>query len=434
MQHRRPLPPNAAAPGRAQTGFTLVELMISMVLGIFIVLALVTLLINVNRNNGEMSKTNRVIENGRFALQLLEADVSHAGFLGGYLPSYDDLSNTSAPTDYPTAAPDPCPASWSGSTASTFTTASYVTNLIGIPLQTYQVSSPVPTPTLSVCASRITNPQASTDVLFVRHMENTSCVPGTSGCPANSGMPYLQVGRCFDTASPGYSTTTYVMNTDTTTFTLRQRDCTSLPSPGTSGTQAPIWQYTSNMYYIRNYSVTSGDGIPTLVRSQFGLTAGVLGYQTEQALIEGVDGFRVELGIDNISATGAAVNLTQAVAFPSATRLVTPSNRGDGYPDGTYVHCTTAGTSPCTATDLANTVAAKVFVLIRAPDKTPNYTDSKVYCMSGSCSTPTYTTCPAGGTNASPLLGPFCDGYKRHLFTQTIRLTNVSMRRETPPS
>ena len=36
---------------RREGGFTLVELMISMVLGLFIVLALVTLLINVNHNN-----------------------------------------------------------------------------------------------------------------------------------------------------------------------------------------------------------------------------------------------------------------------------------------------------------------------------------------------------------------------------------------------
>ena len=67
-----------AAPHSRQPGFTLVELMISMVIGLFIVLALLTLLINVNRNNSELTKTNRVIENGRFALQLLETDVSHA--------------------------------------------------------------------------------------------------------------------------------------------------------------------------------------------------------------------------------------------------------------------------------------------------------------------------------------------------------------------
>ena len=45
-------------------------------------------LINISRNNSELSKTNRVIENGRFALQLLAADVAHAGFWGGYLPAF----------------------------------------------------------------------------------------------------------------------------------------------------------------------------------------------------------------------------------------------------------------------------------------------------------------------------------------------------------
>jgi type IV pilus assembly protein PilW len=407
--------PLTAARRCAQAGFTLVELMVAMVLGLFIVLALVTLLINVNRNNGEMTKTNRIIENGRFASQLLEADVSHAGFLGGFIPSFDDLSTTTVPTDVPTAVPDPCPAGWTGATTTMFATPTYVTNLIGIPIQTYQVSSPVPTPTLSVCGSSVANPQAATDVLFVRHMDETTCVAGAAGCPA--GMPFFQMNRCFDSASPGYSSTSYVMGATTATFTLRQRDCTSTPSPGTTGTLAPLWPYVSNLYYVRNYSTTAGDGIPTLVRAQFGLTAGVLGYQAEQALIEGVDGFRVELGIDNVSAMGTAVNFTQAVIWPNAARLITPSNRGDGYPDGSYVHCTTAGTSPCTAADLMNVVAVKIFILIRSPDKSPGYTDTKTYQL-----------------GSAAAVGPFNDGYKRHLFTQTIRLTNISMRRETPPT
>ena len=39
----------------AQAGFTLVEMMVAIVIGIFMVLALIALLINVNRNNSEMS-------------------------------------------------------------------------------------------------------------------------------------------------------------------------------------------------------------------------------------------------------------------------------------------------------------------------------------------------------------------------------------------
>jgi type IV pilus assembly protein PilW len=411
--HRTPARPVRALPaGRAQRGFTLVELMISLTIGLFIVIALLTLLINVNRNNGELTKTNHLIENGRFALQLLEADASHAGYWGGFVPSYDDLSNTTAPTDVPNAVPDPCAAasSWD---------AQYKTNILGIALQTYEIASPVPTPTLSVCASRVVNPQPNTDVLFVRHLDTSTCVPGSAGCPAAAGMPYFQLNHCYNMSSPGGSTTTYVFGTDTTAFTLHQRDCTSAVAPGTGtvGTLSPIAQYVSNLYYIRNYADTPGDGIPTLVRSQFGLVGGVPQYQAEQAFIPGIDGFRVELGVDSVSATGAALtttSFTSAINFPSSAAMIKPTNRGDGYPDGAYVHCTTA--APCSAFQLMNTVAVRIYVLARGDSPSPSYVDTKTYQM------------------GSTTLGPFNDRYKRHLFIQTIRLTNVSGRRETPPS
>jgi type IV pilus assembly protein PilW len=407
----RSLQTRGALARARQGGFTLVELMISMVLGLFIVLALLTLLINVNRNNGELSKANRVIENGRFALQLLETDVSHAGFLGGFVPQFDDLSATTPPTDVPTVLPDPCPVAWAGGTTTTFATPTYVANLIGIPLQAYEISSPVPTPTLTVCASHVLNPQPNTDVLFVRHLDTAACIAGAAGCPASAGDLYFQMNHCWDSSSPGYSTTTYVFATTTTAFTLNQGSCTA----ASAGTRAELRKYVSSLYYVRNYEATPGDGVPTLVRAQFGLSGGVLQYQAEQALIEGIEGFRVEFGVDNVSATGAAVSSASYAAapiFPNTALLVRPSNRGDGYPDGAAVHCTTL--APCTVDQMMNAVVVKIYVLVRSEEKSPNYTDSKTYALG---STP---------------MGPFNDGYKRHLFTQTIRLTNISMRRETP--
>ena len=61
-----------------------------------------------------------------------------------------------------------------------------------------------------------------------------------------------------------------------------------------------------------------------------------------------------------------------------------------------------------------NLVAVKLYVLVRSDVVTPGYTDVKTYNL------------------GSTTLGPFNDGFKRHLFTQTIRLVNVSTRRETP--
>jgi type IV pilus assembly protein PilW len=390
--HRHP--GQRAAAGRGQAGFTLLELMISLTIGLFIVLALITLLINVNRNNSELSKTNRVIENGRFALQLLEADVAHAGFWAGHVPKFDDLTNTAVPNDVPTVLPDPCLAlsSWD---------ATHKNNLIGIPLQAYEIPAVVPSPTLSVCATAptniVTNPQPSTDVLVVRHAE--TCAAGVdAGCAAAvSGSVYFQEGRCTTTSSVNYTTTVSVLGTDT--FTLRKRDCTTL---------ADTYKFQSDLYYVRNYAVTVGDGIPTLMRSQFdGTTHGAA-----EALIEGIEGFRVEFGLDTLSDSGAAVNFGQAIVWANTSNLTSPTNRGDGLPDGAFVHCTTA--VPCTASQLMNAVAVRIYVLVRSEKTTPGYTDDKTYTL------------------GSTTLGPFNNGYKRHLFTQTVRVTNVSSRRETP--
>ena len=161
-------------------------------------------------------------------------------------------------------------------------------------------------------------------------------------------------------------------------------------------------------------------GIPTLVRSQFGLdtVGGVTSpqFKAAESMIPGIDGFRVEFGVDSVSATGAALGTASFQAlpvFPNPAKLITPSNRGDGYPDGAYVRCPAAG---CTPFQLANTVAVKIYVLVRSENSTPSYQDVKTYQL---------------GTS---ILGPFNDGYKRHLFTQTVRLSNISSRRETPPS
>jgi type IV pilus assembly protein PilW len=401
---------------RRQNGFTLVELMVSMVLGLLIVLALLTLLINVNRNNSEMTKANRVIENGRFALQLLQADVSHAGFWGGYMPAFDNLTNLATSNDVPTAVPDPCLAlpGWD---------AAYRNNLVGIPVQSHAIGSV----TLAVCAGLVTNPQPSSDVLVVRHLE--TCVAGVDpGCGApTAGNVYFQSNRC---GTPTFVLEPYPADPATVdaVFPLKKRAVTppgGLP-PDCTDVTVPFEdkrKLVSNLYYVRNFAVAPGDGLPTLMRSEF--TAGA--QQPPQALIEGVESFRVEFGIDNVSDSGAVLTTATfntstgvgaAVVWANPAILTSPTNRGDGIPDA-YVRCTNA--SPCTPFQLMNAVSAKLYVLVRSETRTPGYKDTKSYCLASSC------------PDAADRLGPFDDGFKRHLFTQTVRLVNVSARRETPP-
>jgi type IV pilus assembly protein PilW len=374
-----------------QSGFNLIELMIALLISLLILVALGTLFLNVTRSSSEMAKTNLQIENGRYAMQLLQDDIVHAGFWGGYIPNFDDLTALSIPGDVPTAVPNLCLAynatNWN---------ATYKQNLLGIPVQAYTA---VP----ASCATQLSSKKANTDILAVRYAEN--CITGISGCePDVAGRLYFQVSNC-QPPRPDITTPESAYVLDTTGFTsLHQRNCTAVVTDKR--------RFISNIYYIRNFANTAGDGIPTLMKSTFDLSAGSLAHQPAEPLIEGIEGFHVELGVDNLSDSGAAVNYGAAVSWLSTTNLTSPTNRGDGVPDGAFVNCTSS--APCNVAQLMNTVAVKIYVLARNLETTQGYTDTKTYRL------------------GSVTLGPFNDQYKRHVFQTTVRLNNISARRETP--
>lgn len=377
-------------------GFSLIELMISIVIGLVILAALVALFLNTSTGNREMARANGIIESGRFAIELIESDVVHAGYWGGYMPTFDDQTfEDTVPADTPTAIPDPClpfDTPW---------TAAHVNNLVNIPVQVYDAQAVVDD---GLCADLIDPPPlAGTDILVVRHAE--LCVAGSGGnCEDDvNGKLYVQSARCADEVPD------YVLATSaTSTFPLTQIDC---------DTPAGKRKFVSNIYWIRDFAVTAGDGIPTLVRSDFDLAGGVLSQQPAEALVEGVEGFRVELGIDSRSKayagqpTGTLINYAQKIDWLDPKTRTTPTNRGDGSPDGAFVSCSSA---VCTVDQLMNATAVKLYLLIRSREPTPGYTDTKTYTL--------------GGT----VVGPFNDDFKRHVYETTIRLPNIAGRRQTP--
>lgn len=403
-----------------QQGLSLVELMIAVTLGLIISAAITSLFVNMSHTNREMAKTNAQIENGRFAIQLIQNNLVHAGFWGGYIPQFDDLTapTDTVPNDVPSAVPAPCTAysSW---------TAAYKTNVIGIPVQVYDG---VP----SGCETTLTNKRANTDVLLVRYA--ATCIPGYDNCEADtSGKLYFQPSRCESDANK------YVL--DTSGFTLRKRNCTTSGAGAQDG-YTEKRKYISYIYYVRDCSLLKPDGscadtIPTLVRSEFDVSGTDLIHKTPEALINGIEGFRVEIGIDNISDDGtnivtgvkgtnpadASLRYTAAIKWADADNLTSPVNRGDGMPDS-YVRCSATG---CTVTELMNAVVLKVYVLARADDATTGYSDSKTYSL-GTAS----KMCSTASTDGGCPLKVLTPNIKRHVFSTTIRLNNISGRRETP--
>ncbi len=365
-------------PRRAR-GLSLIELMVAIAIGMIIMAFLLALYVNVTRANNEMARMNRQIENGRFAMQLLQNDLVHAGFWADFMPQFEDRSIIT-PGDVPNAIPDPCEADvdWADPTAD----ADYKRNLIGIAVQAGAGS----------CG--VVSALAGNDVLVVRHAEPAAAV---AACPLNEVC--FQASQCGleIKAVPPQS---HVLGTDN--HTLHRMNCEGTGSPAvlpiTGGDTAGIRRFVSNIYYVRDDF--------TLMRAEFRNGA----HQPAQPLIEGIEALRVEYGIDNIGRNGAPVNYTVGAV-----------NRGDGIPDQYVTAAGLTCNSPA-ACPAANVVAVRLYVLARSLEPTPGYDSSgKRYCLG---------TNPDG--TCANLVGPFDDGIKRHVFTTTVRLVNPAGRRETP--
>jgi len=388
---------------KRQSGMSIVELMISLTIGLMIVAALTTLFVKVSRTNQEMAKSNSQIENARFAMQFLQNDLIHAGHWGRHVPQWDDFSldPTTSPDFAPTANPLACLAyttPWSDQ---------HIENLMAIPVSVY---SGIPTG----CGAVVTDKLANTDVLIVRHV--STCATTDAGCAADiAGELYFQSTNCDLQLDDDMD---YVLGTPGTT--MYQRDCIGTagsPPVITAGTPAKKFKFEQNIFYIRNWAFTQtpSDGIPTLVRSSFNYNGVDLAQRAPDVLVPGIDRFRVEQAFDNVGDGGTNVigDYGNSITWLDIDDRVDPSNRGDGVPEGDYIHCPTAAT-PCTVFDLANTVAVRIYILSRANEETPGYTDSKSYTL--------------GGVAVTGLTG----GFKRHVFSSSMRLVNVSGRRETP--
>lgn len=371
---------------RISQGLTLIELMVSIAIGLVLVLTMLVLYTNIVRNQTQLSNTGRQVENGKFALQILQEDLRHAGFWGDYLPRYDDKGLTT-PADVPTALPAPClsypDANWSD------------VNIMGIAVQGY---ADVPTGCTTLLTNEVSSTPTSnpTDVLLVRYVEN--CAAGDANCDADvAGRLYFQTSRCSEEIAAG---SVYVLNT--VGFPLRSNiNCPAVPVA--ADTPAAKRRFVSHIYYVRNFSVTSGDGIPTLMRSSFNLNGASLAHQAPQALIEGIQGFRVEYGVDNKSnVAGVEVDVNYGIINPV---------RGDGMPDE-YITCPKADGTACGVGDMFNVVSARIHVLARNLEPTPGHVDTKTYVLAGT----TY--------------GPFNDGFVRRTYSSTIRLMNPAGRRE----
>lgn len=381
---------------RAQSGFSLVELMISITIGLLLLAGLVTLFVSSSDAERESRRESQQIENGRYAIDTVSQDVRLAGFLGAYRKY-----------TAPTALPDTCDTS-----NTTLQTA------IGLPVQGYQASSLAAIPTLpSSCATWIpaANLQAGSDVLVVRRADTIAVVPGAA---TTAGDVYIQANPATAVVQTGGGTTSCTSDATGAAATVNRR-CTLpttadvCPTECAAGTSpaAEIRKLRIHVYFVAPCSMpadgsdtctgSSDDGgnpIPTLKRLEITAASGAVTFKVFP-IAEGVQYMKVEYGVDD---TPTTVN--------ADTGLV-----GDGSPDRYSVAPTLA--------DFTNAVTVRVDLLMRNTQKSQGYVDFKTYNLGVDPVTP---------TNAYITVGPFSDGYRRHVYAAETRLVNLSSRKENP--
>ena len=361
------------ASGKSR-GFSLVEVMIAITIGLLLLAGMSLIFANSSEANRELQKTARQIENGRYATAMISEDLRHAGFYGhlAVMPAA------------PVVLPDPCEIA---STAN-------LLNALAYPVQGYR------TPDLATAADvsastcddqnllTVTNLKPGSDVLVIRRAATVN-LAATDVAALNE--VYIQATAAVAQVRFGNGATLGTSNASNNggggPSTLLMKDAT---------TPAPIRKLNVHVYFVAPCSVGTGangicqagdDSIPTLKRLELLAESGTTKMKLVP-LVEGIEFLKLEYGVDTLpNVASAATGMT-----------------GDATVDA-YT---------ATPADWTTVIVAKVFVLSRNTEPTTGFLDDKSYVL---------------GTVAVPA---FNDRFKRHVYSTQVRLMNPAGRREIP--
>jgi len=307
--------PRNTEPRTLCAGFTLIEMMVGITLGMLVLAIVTVIFINVSRNRHDMERTGRQIENGRYAIQLIGEDLINAGYFGEFDPRLVGV---------PASKPDPCS-----------TDVADMKNMVMFHVQGYAAAIPKPS-----CLSDV---KSNTSAIAIRRV--STCVADEVNCEASAANEiYFQSSLCNSELALPVSSRYIVAakpSAGTSPFALNVRDCK---------TPSSIRKYVMHIYFIADNN-NPGDGIPTLKRAE--LSQGAL---TIVPLVEGVDDLQFAYGIDSAASDGV----------PDAMTL----------DPGAFNGC---ASDPCYIANWVNTLTVKIHLLSRAPEATPGYQDTKTY-------------------------------------------------------
>ncbi|QIB66349.1 PilW family protein [Kineobactrum salinum] len=255
--------------GTGCAGLSLVELLVSIVLGLMLSAGIVAVYLDSKSNYLVEEEMARIQENGRFALNLLKRELALAGFFGGN-PGIAGFSPAASAPDCGTAADWPLQPS---------TPLDILDDYAGGAIQ---MSSGV---RLDCVTAGDLQVAVDSDVLAVKR---------------SAGEATLRDGVYRAGVTAARNNQWYLRFADNGAEVSWWRQGTapaSIPAVEVNaggGTGIDYWAAYANIFYVRSYSVDAGDNIPSLCAERLS-GSGML----TRCLIEGVESLQVEFGIDS---------------------------------------------------------------------------------------------------------------------------------------
>jgi len=305
-----------------QRGFSLVELMVALTIGLLVTLAIGSLFVTTRQDYKQNDSTAKMQENARFALELIASDLRHAGYFG----SIPDPTGVNVDVMNPTATTEDC-----GPKTTTNKPGLYnftQTNLV----MSFgnQIADAGSATFFGTCLEAADNVKPNSSVLIIKRVDGKPTAPLLADDPSTTYND-----KTTDNRKNGVP---YVYSNGGEAFLYTHPSTVALPIAN-----GLHWEYQPRIYFI-----DTNNQLRRKMLSGLSLVS--------EPLADGIEAFHVEYGIDTM-----------------------PDGSYDGVP--AYFYTPAVNSSPDTATVLNQAVSATIFVLARTTDPDPDtkYKDDKSF-------------------------------------------------------
>lgn len=312
-------------------GLSLIELLVAIAIGVALSFAAVQLFLQSKLAYLQDEEMARVQENGRYALRYLSRELMMAGYLATELPGYRAGTREAG-----TACFDHL-----------MNTAIALEHINDVSANGTPQAGSQPLPADCLVAGRH---QAGTDILLIRRTADSPALfQGERRGAIDRDDIFLGIA-----GQGGLSG-------------LRRGD------EGVTGAM-DLWEYLPQLLFLRDYSLTRGDGVPALCRKRLARSSNRMA--PTECLIEGIENLQLEFGIDE-----------------NGDRRADRFDRRPG------------------PGELASAVAARIYLLVRSIHPLPGHVDDKSYSLGAT---------RIAATN---------DAYYRRVMQTTVLLRNTGLFR-----